>query len=133
MVKEAYEPALSTPTELQPRLAQLTALERLYHAAFPGATLAHFDRLVAAEFWEIGASGRNYSRAFARSVLAERERLPLSDDWLDDEHVLAEVAGGLFLLTYTLRQPGRTTRRMSLWRCAGTQWQVVFHQGTTCT
>jgi hypothetical protein len=41
-----------------------------------------------------------------------------------------EVAPGNYLLTYTLRQPGRVTRRATLWRRTGGGWQAIYHQGT---
>ena len=37
---------------LTPMLDELRHLEDLYHAACPDATLEHFDRLVAPDFWE---------------------------------------------------------------------------------
>jgi len=33
-------------------------------------------------------------------------------------------------LTYTLLQGERRTRRTSIWRRSGAEWQIVFHQGT---
>jgi hypothetical protein len=36
-----------------------------------------------------------------------------------------------YLLTYTLRQPDRLTRRSTIWRrTEDGDWQIVFHQGT---
>lgn len=125
-------PQLSTPATLQTHLATLTQIERHYHGAHAEASAERFDRLVAPEFWEIGASGRHYSRAFARSVLSGRTSPPDPSHWQDGGHLLSQVAADLFLLTYTLTQPGRTTRRMSLWRLGPDGWQVVFHQGTPC-
>lgn len=127
-----HEPDLHTPSALAPTLDTLAQLERLYHAAHPEATLEHFDRLVAPGFWEIGASGRNYSRAFARSVLAARDGIPAPERWQDGDHALTPVAPDVFLLAYTLREPGRTTRRTALWQQSAGLWQVLFHQGTVC-
>ena len=64
------EPELILEPGLASLLDELRTLEDLYHAAFPDATLADFDRLVAPGFWETGATGRRYSRVFARQVLA---------------------------------------------------------------
>ena len=33
-------------------------------------------------------------------------------------------------LTYTLYQPGRVTRRSSIWHRSPSGWQVIYHQGT---
>jgi hypothetical protein len=124
------EPELTLAPGLAPLLEELRGLEDRYHAAFPDATLEDFDRLVAPEFWETGAAGRLYSRAFARQVLAQRPHRPDPATWQTDGHHLQPVGAGVWLLTYRLRQPGRTTRRTTLWRRDGERWQAVYHQGT---
>lgn len=124
------EPQLAVPDDLVPVLKELMGLEPLFHAAAADATPQRFEELVAPEFWEVGASGRRYSREFALSVLSSRQRGPAEDDWKTSEfHVLA-VAPDNYLLTYTLQQPGRITRRATLWRRVGGDWKAVYHQGT---
>lgn len=127
------EPELTLESGLTPLLDELKTLEDLYHAAYPDATLAEFDRLVSPDFWETGATGRRYSRAFARQVLAQRPARPDPATWQTDEHHLQRVGEDVWLLTYRLHQPGRVTRRMTLWRREGGRWQVVYHQGTVVT
>ncbi len=124
------EPRLIVPASLIPVLDELKALEPLFHAAARDATPQKFEDLVAPEFWEIGASGRRYSREFALGVLSERQREPAAEEWQTNEFHVSEIAPGNYLLTYTLRQPGRVTRRATLWRKQGERWQAVFHQGT---
>ncbi|MDQ7746125.1 nuclear transport factor 2 family protein [Hydrogenophaga pseudoflava] len=124
------EPELTLESGLAPVLDELKTLEDLYHAAFADATLADFDRLVAPGFWETGATGRRYSRAFARQVLAQRPGRPDPASWQTDEHHLQRVGEDVWLLTYRLHQPGRVTRRTTLWRREGARWQAVYHQGT---
>jgi hypothetical protein len=124
------EPELTLAPGLLPLLDELRRLEDLYHAACADATPEQFDRLVAPDFWEIGASGRRYSRAFARQVLAQRPAQPDPAMWQTDEYHLQAVGAGMWLLTFRLTQPGRTTRRMTLWRQEGDGWVAVFHQGT---
>lgn len=124
------EPNLETPEHLRDALAKLVALEPRYHAAAPDATPQWFDRLVAPDFWEIGASGRRYSRAFSRKVLIERERMPKPEDWDACNYHLDEPAPGFYLLTYTLQQPGRATLRSTLWRKDAEGFKALFHQGT---
>jgi len=34
------------------------------------------------------------------------------------------------LLTYTLAQGARITRRATIWRRCGSDWKIVYHQGT---
>jgi hypothetical protein len=124
------EPELIIPERLQPVLEELRRLEPLFHAANPDASPEKFEELVAPQFWEIGASGRRYSRDFALSVLKERQRKPVEEEWeTKDFHVL-EIALDNYLLTYTLVQPGRVTRRATLWRRHPGGWKAIYHQGT---
>ena len=124
------EPWLRTEPALQPILRELRELEPLFHAAAAMATPRHFEDLVAPDFWEIGASGRCYSRDFALCALRDRASVPDDARWqVSDEQVHA-LANGLVLLSYTLRQPGRVTRRATVWRRGAGGWQAVFHQGT---
>ncbi len=124
------EPNLVVAPGLQPILNELMALEPLFHAAATGATPRLFEELVAPEFWEVGASGRRYSREFALSVLNSRARDPSEHEWQTSDFHVMEVAPCNYLPTYTLRQPGRVTRRATLWRRTGGGWQAVYHQGT---
>ena len=124
------EPQLVTAPQLLSTLAVLERLEPLYHAAFPDATPADFERLVAPDFWEVGATGRRYSRAFALRVLSDRHGRPDPATWHTDDFHLQEAGPGLFLLSYRLHQPSRVTRRMTVWRREGDGWRAVYHQGT---
>lgn len=124
------EPELTLEPGLAPVLDELRRLEDHYHAAYPDASLADFDRLVAPDFWETGATGRRYSRAFARQVLADRPTRPDRSTWRTDQYHLAEVGSGVYLLTYRLHQPGRSTRRLTVWRREGERWLAAYHQGT---
>lgn len=113
-------------------LQELSALEPLYHAACPEANEDAFAQLVAADFWEIAASGRVYDRAYALNALKTRPT-PSPENWQTDRFAVEMLAENVYLLTYTLRQPGRVTLRMTLWLRHGQQWQARFHQGTVVT
>lgn len=115
-------------------LDELQSLEPLFPAACRDATPELFERLVAPGFWEIGASGRRYARAFVLEVLRARQKSrPSEEEWRTEDFAVSEVGGGNYLLSYTLTQPGRVTRRVTLWRRDGERWQAVFHQGTVIT
>jgi hypothetical protein len=124
------EPDLTVPQALAPVLDELKKLEPLFHAAHAQASTQQFEQLVAPEFWEVGASGKRYSRAFVLKVLAERIESPDVALWHTDDFCVAELGAGNYLLTYTLHQPDRVTRRASIWRRTASGWQVVYHQGT---
>lgn len=111
-------------------LDELCRREDLYHAASPTATPDAFEEVVAPEFWEIGASGRPYTRAFCLKVLSERGITPARSSWQVRDARLQPLGDAHCLLVYTLEQPGRTTLRSTLWRHSERGWQAVFHQGT---
>ena len=73
---------------------------------------------MADEFWEVGASGRRYGKEHVLDVLERRYSEPYDDEWTADEFYCQEVASNNYLLTYTLRQGARVTRRTTLWRRA---------------
>jgi hypothetical protein len=82
-------------------------------------------------FWEIGASGRIYPRAHVIETLLERyEKGPEPHDWPCRDFSIKALAENLFLLSYTLDEPERVTRRTTIWRRTDEGWKIVFHQGT---
>lgn len=126
------EPLLVTDPLLGEVLEELRSREPIFHRAEPGTTRPDFERMTDPEFWEIGASGRRYSREYVLTVLGERHRsgVPAEDPWEAMDFYCQELATDLYLLTYTLQQGQRKTRRSTIWRRSGESWTVVFHQGT---
>lgn len=130
------EPSLfaRTPPELQPVLDELCAREPIFHTSQFGQTLEDFARSTAPDFWEVGASGRRYSRDF---ILAMRSDGALVDadkaGWKADGFGLRQLGPDCFLLTYTLNQQGRITRRATIWERNGNSWRILYHQGTVVT
>ena len=124
------EPQLVTEPRLRPVLKELMAREPLFHRPEVAKSRADFERMTDPAFWEIGASGRRYSREYVLDILDERLANPAADRWKTKDAHCQEIAPDLFLLTYTLEQGERITRRSSLWRRAADAWRVVFHQGT---
>jgi len=83
------------------------------------------------EFWEIGASGRRYSRDFVLEELEKRFSAPHEDTWETRDFRCQRIANDVYLLTYTLIQNGtRVSRRSTIWRRVDHEWKAVFHQGT---
>jgi hypothetical protein len=60
-------------------------------------------------FWEVGASGRRYSREYAIEHLLARYASPYEDKWETTDFFCQELASALYLLTYTLVQGDRVT------------------------
>jgi len=124
------EPERITPSELRAIEAELIAREPIFHRPEFGTKRADFERMTDPGFWEVGASGRRYARAFVIDTLVARHAAPHDDPWETSDFCCQSLADGLYLLTYTLAQGARITRRSTLWRRAGDDWVIVFHQGT---
>jgi len=117
--------------ELAEVLEQLRAREPIFHRPEFGTTRADFERMMADEFWEVGASGQRYDRKFVLEVLERRHAKPHEDVWETSEFRCNQLADDLFLLTYTLLQDKvRLTRRATIWRRTQDGWKIVYHQGT---
>lgn len=130
-LEHSIEPKRDTPQELLSVQAELTRYEPLFHRLKHGLTSAELEAMTAEEFWETGASGHRYSRDFVIDTVLERYASPLEDDpWQATDFHCQGLAPELYLLTYTLSQGSRVTRRTTLWRRIGGHWIAVFHQGT---
>jgi hypothetical protein len=118
-------------SSLQPVLEELRNREPIFHTQRFGRSLEDFERGTAPDFWEVGASGRRYSRDF---ILAMRSRDELVDadlaGWKATGFGLRQLGPDCFLLTYTLDQAGRLTRRATIWERAAEGWRILYHQGT---
>lgn len=108
----------------------LAAREPLFHRPGFGTTRADFEAMMAPEFWEIGASGKRYSKAFVLDALAERHAKPVDESYVVTDFSCQELAPNLYLATYRLDQGGRLSQRSTIWRYSGDAWLAVFHQGT---
>ena len=120
------QPGASTQTsaQLQPILEELIGREPIFHRPDRPTTMAP-------SYWEVGASGRRYSREFILQHLAAS---PPADavqaGWQTSGHAVLRLSADTYLFTYTLRQSERLTRRATIWRQTLSGWQVLFHQGT---
>lgn len=124
------EPDLSTAPELQGVLEELRQREPIFHRPEFGVSRADFERMTEADFWEVGASGQRYSRQYVLEALDARRISPEPDVWETSGFHCRQLAADIYLLTYTLRQNSRLTRRSTIWRKVPNGWKIVFHQGT---
>ena len=125
------EPTLTTDPALQDILEELKSREPIFHRPEHGTTRADYDRMMHPGFWEIGASGRRYSREFVLAELERRRQNPAPDIWETSGFHCRQLAPGVYLLTYTLIQNKiRRTRRTTLWQNTEAGWKILFHQGT---
>jgi hypothetical protein len=124
------EPDFSTRPQPTDVLSDLMAREPLFHRPEFGTTREDFDRMMAPDFWEVTASGRRVSREFVLNLLPGRYKNPTEEIWEIADFLCQEIAPDNYLITYTLFQNQRVTRRATLWRRTSQGWQIVFHQGT---
>ena len=105
--------------------------ESIFHWPELGTTRSNFESMIAAEFWEVGASGRRYDREDVLAELEERAATPHAGVWETSDFRSQRLADDVYLLTYTLLQDKvRLTRRSTIWRRRAEGWEIVFHQGT---
>lgn len=119
---------------LEPVLEELRRLEPIFHTEEFGRMGAAFERRLAPEYWEVGASGRRYSREFIVRLLEERPPVDAAKSgWRCRDFGLRRMGAETYLLTYTLDQKGRITRRATVWERTAEGWRIVYHQGTVVT
>ncbi len=125
------EPKPTTPPELTGVLAELSAREPIFHRPEFGTTRADFDRLMVADYWETGASGRRYAREPILDEMERRYSAPHEEVWETSDFHCRQLAENVYLFTYTLLQDRqRLTRRATIWQRTPDGGQIVYHQGT---
>ena len=126
-----HEAFTRTPPDLLPVLEELRRREPIFHTPEFGANASDFDRTMADDYWEVGASGRRYSRRVVLDALAENPPLDAaSAGWRSCDHALRRLGPDTYLFTYTLRQGERLTRRATIWQSTPEGWRIFYHQGT---
>jgi hypothetical protein len=120
----------SDDIDLERATAELRAREPIFHRPELGTRRVDFERMMAPEFREVGASGRPYDRELVLRTLEERHAAPFDDPWEVREFVCQRLDVRLYLATYLLLQGERRSRRATLWRREDEGWKIVYHQGT---
>ncbi len=124
------EPKRRTLDNLTAVQEELIRREPIFHRPELGTTRDVFEKMTANDFWETGASGRRYSRDFVLDTVVRRYIDGYKDDWRAEDFYCQLIAPNHYLLTYTLHQGKRASRRATLWRFAGNHWVALYHQGT---
>ena len=128
------EPTPITDPALTQVLHELTLREPIFHRPEWGTTRTDFERMTLPDFWEVGASGRRYSRNYVLNELERRYQIegedPARDSLKANEFHCRQLSDDVYLLTYTLLQGERKTRRTTIWQLTAEGWKIVYHQGT---
>ena len=111
-----------TEHALLPILENLRQREPIFHTLAFASSAAEYERATAPDYWEVGASGRRYSREFILNGLYT-EQPPLAD-------LLRQLGSDTYLITYVLQQGDRLTRRATIWQSTEEGWRILYHQGT---
>ncbi len=92
------------------------------------------DALLADDFFECGESGNTYSK---KDILNDLSNEPAMH-FVPSDFTVTELSPNTILVTYFLERVMDATskksysRRCSLWKMNGGNWQMIFHQGTPC-
>jgi hypothetical protein len=108
------EPQLVTEPAHLPVLHELMQREPLFHRPEFGTTRKDFEKMTAPTLWEVGASGRRYSRQYVLDTLEKKYENPTERVWEIRGFHCLEIATDNFLATYTLVQGERVTRRSTI-------------------
>jgi hypothetical protein len=118
------------PEDPEATLRELRDREPIFHREpGPGADRGTLAALVSDDYWEVGASGRRYDRAFVLDTVAARPPEP-PGAWAVAEFAVRLLGGDVWLATYVLHQGERVTRRATIWRRDEGRWVALYHQGT---
>ncbi len=94
------EPARLTDPALSGVLSELVQREPIFHRPEFGTTRADYERMTADDFWEVGASGRRYSRAYVLDLLEQRAAAAPAEQELEaSEFCCRRLAGEVYLFT----------------------------------
>jgi len=125
------EPKLNTDPKYLDVMEELKKREPIFHHPEYGTKREDFAKMTEETFWEVGASGRCYSRNFVLDTLEKRFENSPKDEWEIKDFYCSEIAENNYLVTYTLIQDKkRVTRRSTIWKKYDNDWKIVYHQGT---
>lgn len=105
---------------------EIESLERQLLDPVQRADTGFVERVLAADFAEIGQSGRLHDRQTVMAHLRDDPGFTGSRTLAD--FVVREIGLGVVLALYRIAETG--TLRSSVWRKAAGDWEMVFSQGT---
>lgn len=113
------EPSFHMTAELDAMAQELRQREPIFHRSGFGVSRQDFEAMTAPTFWEVGASGRRYSREFVLDLLEERYQSATEAVWEVEDFCCQGI--------------GADSCRATIWTKRTGGWQIVYHQGTVVT
>jgi hypothetical protein len=89
-------PHLMTDPRLTQVLNELKQREPIFHRPEFGTTRQDFEQMTDPAFWEVGASGRRYSRAYVLDTLEKRAQNPAEETWETQDFHCLELGGNTY-------------------------------------
>ena len=110
---------------------ELLNLEPLFHHQELGTSKEIFESMITDDYWEVGASGKVYTKEFIIKTLVERYSKPYFEEIEIKNFYCQEIENDSFFVTYELIQnKTRYTRRLTIWKKIEGSWKALYHQGT---
>ncbi len=93
--------------------------------------LKKLDSLLSDDFYEIGTSGRTYTKKVILDQLSKETRSKIKADNFESIELSLDVIQ-LRFKTVRKNEDGSLSAslRSSIWKFNNNQWQMIFHQGT---
>jgi hypothetical protein len=116
-------------------LEELQRLEVELHHPGVRCSRERLEELLLPQFWEVGRSGTQYTKATVVHYLLSQTVQPVVES---SDFQVTLLAEGCALLTYRSwhREPGGSASncalRSSVWLQSAAGWQLLYHQGTPC-
>jgi uncharacterized damage-inducible protein DinB len=128
MTTDTTDPGTTGPGTTDADLADVLRLERELQTPACRRDRPRVQALLAADFTEVGASGRVWERPRTLELLGSED----ADDTPIEVHDLTGqiIGDGFILVRWDSDRGGRRARRTSLWRREAAGWRLVHHQGT---
>ncbi|MBQ4535911.1 MAG: DUF4440 domain-containing protein [Clostridia bacterium] len=122
--------------ELEKIANYIKAREPIFHHREFTNCRADLENEITEDYFEISASGCDYSREFVLDYLEKRYAEEEEDDftkdnWRIEDFALKQLAPSLYLVNYTLYGQGRVTKRGEIWKGDLEKGlKIMYHQGT---
>lgn len=114
----------------------IKAREPIFHHREFTNSREDVEKETSEDYFEISASGCNYTRDFVLDYLEKRYKETevddmVKDNWRIEDFKIKKLARKLYLVNYTMYGQGRVTKRGEIWKGSLKKGlKIMYHQGT---